>query len=231
MDMHFNMKKFLNFIPSILIMLIFIVWTILVKTIDASYIYGVGYLGFSHINFQINDYIVNTFARCDTANLISDIGLYLSFVVVLAFATIGVVQLIKRKSLKKVDPILYVLLATYVISVIFYIIFEINKINYSPKSTYYDLKASYPSSHVLFFTSFVVTGVIALFEYVNVNKIIKIISISVASIVSICYAVLRLFSGEHYFSDIIGAIFLSLVVIAIFVALKRIFVNKIKESE
>ena len=225
------MKKFINYIPALLLTLVFIVWTILVKTIDMSYILNVGYIGFSHFNFQINESVIN-FSRTDFFNKISDIGLYLSFLVVLAFAVIGVVQWIKRKSLKKVDPIIYVLLATYITVVIEYFIFEIVKINYSPMSTPSELKASYPSSHVLMFISFLMTGIIALFDFVSAHKVVKIITISIGGLLSATYAIARLLSGEHYFTDIVASLFLSASIIALFVALKRTFVKQeVKEQE
>lgn len=218
------MKKFINYIPALLLTLVFIVWTILVKTIDMSYILNVGYIGFSHFNFQINDSVIN-FARTDLFNKVSDIGLYLSFAIVLAFAVVGLVQWIKRKSLKKVDPVIFVLLATYVTVVIEYLIFEIVKINYSPMSTPSDLKASYPSSHVFMFITFFMTGLIALFDYVSANKVIKVLTLSLGGLLSVTYAIARLLSGEHYFTDIVAALFLAASIIALFVALKRTFVK------
>lgn len=226
-----KMKKLFNFIPASILLVVFIVWTILVKTIDVAFIDGVGYLGFSHFNFLVNNYIYQEFTRTEIADKISDVGLYLSFAVVAIFAVIGIVELVKRKTLKKVDPILYILLGTYIASVIAYVIFEIYKVNYSPTSTYGDLKASYPSSHVLFFSVFTITGILAMLEYMKPNKVLSIVSISVVSVLSIGYTVLRLFSGQHYFSDIIGSVFLSMFIIALFVAVKLEVMNKKLEEE
>ena len=104
-----------------------------------------------------------------------------------------------------------------------YFVFEIMKVNYSPLSIEGDLKASYPSSHLLFFSVFLVTGVIALFDYVEANKLIKIATYSVSAIVVFGYAFARLFSNQHYFSDIIGSLLLSATIIALFISLKRQF--------
>ena len=218
------MKKFINFLPALLLTLVFIVWTILVKTIDMSYILNVGFIGFSHFNFQINDMVVN-FEKTELFNKLSDVGLYLSFLIVLAFAVIGVVEWIKRKSLKKVDPILFILLAAYVTVVIEYFIFEIVKINYSPLSVPEDLHASYPSTHVLMFITFLMTGLLAMFEYLKVHKSIKIASISFGVILSVVYAIARLFSGRHYFTDIVAGLFLSASIIALFIGLKLTFIK------
>ena len=76
------------------------------------------------------------------------------------------------------------------------------------------------------------TGVLALFEYVKVHKIIKISSICLASVVSFGYIVARLLSGQHYFTDIVAGLLLSLTIIALFIALKQEFVKveEVKEE-
>ena len=224
------MKKIINFFPTITLLVIFIVWTILVKTIDVTYISNVGYLGFSHFNFTVNNFVLD-FGRTSLFDKLTDVGLYLSIAVVLTFAVIGIVEWVKRKSIKKVDQILFVLLATYLIAVVSYLIFEINKINYSPLSTAEELKSSYPSSHVLAFSVFFITGVLALFEYVKVNKIIKICSISFVSILVCLYAFARLLSGQHYFSDVIGSILLSMSIIAFYINFKSALASKVSEEE
>jgi undecaprenyl-diphosphatase len=201
--MNLTMKRLVRFSPSIFLTLIFIVWTILVKTIDVSYIQNVGYLGFSRFNFQVNNFVFE-YVNYQAFDKLSDIGLYLSFAVVLIFGIIGIVEWIKRKSIKKVDPILFVLLAIYVVTAFEYFVFEIAKINYSPLSTSEELHASYPSSHVLFFITFI------------------------GAVLVIMYAVLRLLSGQHYFTDIVAGLILSSSIIALFIALKQEFV-KIEE--
>ena len=217
------MKKIIDYLLPMILLFVFIVFTILVKTVDVHYISGVGYLGFYNVNMSIYQSVIEL-GKTGTFDKLTDIGLYLSFAVVLVFAVIGLVQLIKRKSLKKVDPIIYVLLATYVISVAFYFIFEIVKINASPLSTPEKIKASYPSSHILFFSVFLSTGVIALFHYLNANKIIKLCSYVLVAIVCLMFSISRLYSGQHYLTDVIGSVLLSLLIISLFISLKRDFV-------
>ena len=53
-------------------------------------------------------------------------------VVCLIFAGIGVVQLIKRRSLFKVDPDIIILGVYYVVVILAYLIFEMISINYRP---------------------------------------------------------------------------------------------------
>ena len=66
--------------------------------------------------------------------------------VCLCFAALGAVQLVKRRSLFKVDPDI-ILLGVYYILVIFcYLFFEMVPINYRPILINGVLEASYPSS-------------------------------------------------------------------------------------
>ena len=218
------MKRIINYLPSIVLLVAFIIFTILVKTVDVHYIYKVGYLGFYTSNMNAYQSVLDL-GKTNILDKVTDMGLYLSFGFVLGFAIVGVIQLIKRKSLKAVDPIIYVLLATYVISVAFYFIFEIAKINYSPLSTPEELKASYPSSHILFFYVFVVTGVISLVHYLKVNKLIIIGTYVITGLLCLMFALSRLYSGQHYLSDVIGSILLSLTIIALFISLKKEFVK------
>ncbi len=224
------MKKILDYLTPIILAIIFIIFTILVKTVDVHYIYKVGYLGFYTANMNVFNHVLE-FGRTGVLDKVTDVGLYLSIAIVLAFAVVGLVQLIKRKSFKKVDPIIYVLLATYVISVAFYLIFEIAKINYSPFSTPDELKASYPSSHILAFSVFLTTGVIALFHYFKANKILIIVTYILTGLLCLVFALSRLYSGEHYLSDVIGSLLLSGIIISLFVSLKREFVKPVELVE
>lgn len=223
------MKKILNYIPSMILTVLFIIWTVLVKTIDVSYIKDIGYLGFYHFNTLVSD-SVREFARSELFDKLTDVGLYLSMAVAIFFIVLFIVQWAKRKSIKKVDKVLFALLTAYVVSGAYYLIFEIVKINYSPLSTYDELKASYPSTHVLLFIVLMVTGLIALFNYVKVNKVLRVISYSILGALVIVYCAARLYSLNHYFSDIIGSILLSASIVALFIALNRSF-NKSEPSE
>ena len=211
-------------------MLIFIIWTVLVKTVDVHYILGVGYLGFYSMNAQIAERATE-FARADLFDKLTDVGLYLSFAIVACFGILGIYQWAKRKSIKKVDPILFVLLATYVIAVAFYAIFELTKINYSPLSTPEKLKASYPSTHIYFFVVFLLTGLVALFHYVKVNKYVQLISYCLAIALCGAYSFARLYSLNHYFSDVIASILLGSFSVSLFVALKLDFIKPVEEKE
>lgn len=213
----FYMKRITYLVLPSITLLAFIIWTILVKTVDVNYISGVGTLGFYSLNTSINEVIQA--GKTDTFDLISSLLMYGSFLTVLAFAIFGLVQLIKRKSLLKVDLVLYVILAFYVLIVALYAIFEIMRINYSPSSTAEELKVSYPSSHVFISCSLYGVGLMGLLYYLRLGtRRIKYGFVALTIILSIASIITRMYSGAHYFSDIIGGVLLSLFVIVSFVS-------------
>lgn len=206
------MKKYLYLLFLIISFILFLVFTILVKTVDVTYIQDIGYLGFYNLNSSINSKIqaMNT----SLYDKLSDVIMIVSFVSVAIFAVIGIVQLIKRKSFKQVDPILYILLALYVLVAAMYLTFSLMKINFSPLSTKENLKDSYPSSHVFISITLFVSGVMTATKYVNMGKWMNVIGFTGAILLSILSAVTRMFSGQHYFTDIIGAILLAIFLIS-----------------
>ena len=220
-----NIKYLL--IPSILLA-IFIIWTALVKVVDIQYVGAAGFLGFYTLNSNINETVQSMNTK--TFDLLTDVMMFAALATIIPFAVLGVVQLIKRKDLKKVDPILYVILAGYAAFVVLYFVFEIVKINYSPLSTAEDLKASYPSSHVMIFIIMGGAAVMGLLHYVKMNKVLKIAINSLFIVLAILMAVLRLFSGQHYFTDIIGGLLISFTVLTAIDSLRRYIENEKKED-
>lgn len=183
-----------------------IIYTILVKHIDVQAIGPKKALvGFATINkFIFNLIGVNT-SFYHITDWLGLIPLFIGFI----YATIGFIQLIKRKSLFKVDKEIIGLGVFYIILIELYVFFEIYVINYRPILMNGILEASYPSSHTLL--SICVCGSSLMINEVlfNDKKIFKIENI--ISILSICIIVLgRLISGVHWFSDIVGSILISM---------------------
>ena len=118
-------------------------------------------------------------------------------------------QLIKRKSLFKVDKDIIFLGVYYVIVIFGYLIFEMIPINYRPILINGFMEASYPSS-----TTLLVLGVMpTLFFQINrriKNKKIKtLIDILIIGF-SLFMVIGRLISGVHWLTDIEGSVFLSM---------------------
>ena len=187
----------------------------MVRCIDAQYIPNIGYLGCYTLNTNIDKAILDAQINNDLFDKLSDVLLYLSMATVIPFAAIGIRQLIKNKSLAKVDPVIYFILLAYILSVVHYVTFMFASINASPLSTIDDIKLSYPSTHTFIFITYLFVGLTGLLRYVKVNKNIKILLIVLFSILSVIMMVLRLLSRQHYFTDVLGGALLACINIAI----------------
>ena len=116
------MKKQVFMWLSIAMFALFIIWTILVGTVDKEVIYNHTSLGFSHLNQQFGDLATN-FGKYQSMRTISDILLYASIAYSVVLVVIAVIELIKHKSLKKVNPLFYFLAGAYVLIAILYVLF------------------------------------------------------------------------------------------------------------
>ena len=99
------MKKYQYLLLPTITLTIFIIWTIIVKTVDVKYIQDVGFLGFYSFNTSINDKVQSL--NPTLFHAISKGLLFASFLTVVPFAIMGLVQLIVRKIFKKVDKIIH----------------------------------------------------------------------------------------------------------------------------
>ena len=124
------------------------------------------------------------------------------------FGGIGFVQLVKRRSLFKVDYDIIFLGIYYVIVIFSYLIFEMIPINYRPILINGCMETSYPSSTTLLVLSVMPTLIFQVnrrLENVVVKKTICIL----VSIFTAFMVIGRLVSGVHWFTDIVGSVMLS----------------------
>ncbi|WP_295288874.1 phosphatase PAP2 family protein [uncultured Catenibacterium sp.] len=198
-----NGKKELKVGGSLLV--IFTLWTGLVQCVDVKPIGANNTdIGFS----TLNSYFHQMTGVHMTLYTITDwLGLIPIFVCVV-FGGLGLVQLIKRKSLFKVDKDLILLGIYYFFVIIGYLIFEMIPINYRPILIEGRLEASYPSSTTLLVLSVMPTLLLQVKRrsaHIVFTKIVYILII----LFSLFMVIGRLVSGVHWLIDIIGALILS----------------------
>ena len=194
-----------NLISGIVLILAFIFWTVLVKTVDVESI-GVNSteIGFATVNGLVHSLTgVNMWLYTVTDWL----GIIPVFVCMI-FGVSGLAQALKRKSLIKVDADIIFLGLYYVIVIIFYLIFEVYPINYRPILINGFMEASYPSSTTLLVLSVMPTLVFQTKRRMKSN-IIKIVISIFSILLSVFMVVGRIFSGVHWITDIVGSILLS----------------------
>lgn len=161
-------------------------------------------IGFSKLNCWFHQF---TGVHMEIYNITDWLGLVPIFVCMI-FGGVGFVQLIKRRSILKVDYDIIFLGIYYVIVIFGYLIFEMIPINYRPILIEGVMEASYPSSTTLLVLSVMPTLTFQLkrrMKNMTVCKMLSMLTILFSSFM----VVGRWICGVHWFTDIIGSIILS----------------------
>lgn len=198
-----NGKKLLAL--GIMLAAAFVLWTVLIQTADVKPVGQNGTnIGFALLNkwfFELTGVHMVLYTVTDWLGLVP-------IFVCMAFGAVGLFQLIKRKSLLKVDYDI-ILLGIYYIVVIFgYLIFEIIPINYRPIAINGRIEASYPSSTTLLVLSVMPTLAFQVKRRIKNAAAVRVI-VALTAAFSIFTVIGRLVSGVHWLTDIFGGILLS----------------------
>ena len=196
--------KKLLFTGSIFIVA-FITWTLLIQKVDVKSL-GVNgtNIGFATINCWFHKL---TGVHMTLYTITDWMGLIPIFICMI-FGVMGLIQLIQRRSLFKVDYDIIFLGIYYVLVIFGYLIFEMIPINYRPILIEGFLEASYPSSTTLLVLCVMPTCI----EQVN-RRSESLIVKRIVQVVVICFSIFmvigRLIAGVHWLTDIVGSIMLS----------------------
>ncbi len=206
---------------------VFVLFTLVVKFVDVQAIGPEDSLvGLA----SINSFSFRFAGSSDIYDIFSDVLAYAAFIYVAGFALLGAYQLVKGKSLKKVDLDIYALGAFYVAVLAFYALFEVLIINYRPVLEDGVLEASYPSSHTMLAICIYATASMQFRYRLSDGKISKIIK-CFTELAMLLTPITRYFSGKHWLTDIVGAVLLSLALTnAYSCVLEEIMWRKRKES-
>ncbi len=201
----------------------------LVKNVDVA---PVGFYGrIVGLSF-INEYFHNLFGlNMMWYNITNYPGMVIDLLVVFVFAIIGLKQWIKRKSIFKVDKNLFVLGSIYLISFFIYILFEKLAINYRPVAIPGKkiLEPSFPSSHTMWVIVVMGAAIAECSRLMKNIKIKKIINYFLYAVILITI-VGRIISGVHWFTDILGGIFVGLALLSLYYFLVNIIGTKRNKS-
>ena len=198
-----DIKK--NFIICSLLIVLAILYTILVKTVDLSAIGpNNSIVGFSTINNFFFSQTGENKIWYYITEILAIIPLFMAF----SYALIGLKQLIKKKNLLKIDKELLGLAVFYIIVISVYIFFEIFVVNYRPILIDNELEASYPSSHTLIALCLCGSSILINNKLYSKYPITKIIN-PILTITMIILIIGRLLSGVHWFTDILGGVIIA----------------------
>ena len=199
------MKEKRNLLTGVVFIGAFVLWTVLIQCVDVQAVgqngTKVGFADFNVWFHQLTGVHMTLYTITDWLGLIP-------IFICLWFGVLGLLQLIKRRSLLKVDPDILLLGVYYVLVIACYLIFEMIPVGYRPVLIEGRLEASYPSSTTLLVLSVMPT----LWFQANrrVSNVMRRKAVAVFVVTFSVFMVIgRLISGVHWATDIIGSVLLS----------------------
>ena len=183
----------------------FALWTVLILCVDVQAVgqngTNIGFAAFNVWFHQLTGVHMTIYTITDWLGLVP-------IFICLCFGTLGFVQLVRRRSLLRVDRDITVLGVYYVIVIAFYLIFEMIPINYRPVLIEGRLEASYPSSTTLLVLSVMPTLIFQVYRRTE-SSLIKKVTVVFAIAFSAFMLIGRLISGVHWATDIVASVLLS----------------------
>lgn len=192
-------------IAGISALLLFVIWTFLIQTVDVQPVGQNGTnIGFASLN--------TAFHRATGVNMtLYTVTDWLGLVpigVCMIFGVLGAVQLFGRRSLFRVDADILLLGLYYILVIAAYLIFEMIPINYRPIPIDGFMEASYPSSTTLLVLSVMPT--LCFQSHRRLKKAAVKYAVDVFALLFSLFMVSgRTVSGVHWLTDIIGSVLLS----------------------
>lgn len=210
------MKKFAN---TYIFGFLFVFFSLWIRLFDVQAVGPEGSrIGFAGLNLAVHEFFgMHLFWY----KLTQALG-YVAILLAAAFALLGFIQLIKRKSLLKIDKNLLILGLVYVLLVLLYVLFEKVPFNYRPVilDPAEGLEPSYPSTHTLLILTVFGTAVQLAGAYIKNPKLL--LSAKILALVIMGLTIVgRLVCGVHWFTDIVGGVLLSLFLISLYKELIR----------
>ena len=213
------MKTGTKFIMSGVMALLTAVLIFLLKNVD---IRMVGpwdkSIGLSHINRAC----FHGFSR-SWYNITSYIGL-IALAIAGVFALMGLIQLIRRRSILKVDNEILSMGFLYVAVVFIYVLFNKIKINYRPiiiPGTP-GPEVSFPSSHTMLTVVIVLSAIMVMKKYITIKPLRYVLN-AIGSVMILVMLYGRIASGVHWFTDVLGSVLLSAMLLFLFSGILDIF--------
>lgn len=184
----------------------FLLWTAAVRLVDVQ---SIGPQG-SAVGFAA----LNRFIHCVTGvhmalYRLTDWLSILPLALAMGMALLGLVQWIRRRSLRRVDHSILVLGGFYLVVMAVYVFFEVFAVNYRPVLIDGALEASYPSSTTMLVMCVMPTARMQFHARIQNPALDRMVS-AVISSYTVFMVLARLISGVHWFTDIIGGALLSI---------------------
>jgi len=184
----------------------FVLWTILVCFVDVRAIGPEGSsVGFATLNGFVHELTGVNWLLYTVTDWLGIVPI----AVALGFAILGLVQLIKCKSLWKVDHSILALGVFYIVVMAAYVFFEMVVINYRPTLIDGYFEASYPSSTTMLVMCVMPTAAMQLNVRIK-NTVLRRCAVITIVAFTAFMVIGRLVSGVHWITDIIGGAMFSI---------------------
>ena len=220
------MREKRNLLTGIVLIGAFALWTVLIQYVDVQTVgqneTKIGFAAFNVWFHQLTGVHMTLYTITDWLGLVP-------IFICLCFGAMGLVQLIKSRSLFKVDADVLLLGVYYMLVIAGYLIFEMIPINYRPILIEGRLEASYPSSTALLVLSVMPTLMFQAYRRVENTLIKKAVAVFVIAF-SMFMVIGRLISGVHWVTDIIGSVLLSSGVFMLYRS-AVIYTDKVKKAD
>ena len=195
-------------------LLLTVILIALVRLVDVAPIGADGTsIGLSHLNQFVFDLFGVNMLWYNITDWLGVAAVLTGFV----FAVTGLVQLIKRRSLLKVDREILSLGGLYIVVIGLYLFFENVIINYRPiiMPDNTSPEASFPSSHTMLVCVIMGSAAMLINRYIRNKPLNRILR-------AVCYVIIgvtvvgRLIAGVHWFTDILGGILISVTLLSLY---------------
>ena len=200
-----NRRAQKGFMPGGALLLAFVVWTVLIQTVDVRPV-GVNgtNIGFAAVNtwfHRLTGVHMGLYTVTDWLGLVP-------IAVCIGFGLLGLVQWVRRKRITKVDRDILLLGGYYILVIMGYLIFEMIPINYRPILIDGAMEASYPSSTTLLVLSVMPTLLFQVNRRAK-RQTVRRMTAAFGILFSAFMVIGRLVAGVHWLTDIVGSVLLS----------------------
>ncbi len=197
------MKKGSGYVAAFALFLLAALFTLAVRTVDVA---AVGPLG-TEVGFSgVNTAFFGLLGFCPALYGMTQLLGKLSLLTPVFFAGLGLYQLVRRKSLRRVDRCVLALAGLYAATGALYVLFEKAIVNYRPvlMPGCTEPEASFPSSHTMLACA-VLGSVFLLLPCYFRGKTARLLR-GVCALVIALIVIGRLFAGVPWLTDVVGGV-------------------------
>ena len=207
-----NKRTLKNFAAAGLLLAAFLIFTVLVQRVDVRPIGPNGSLvGFAAVNGWFHALTGVHWTLYHLTDWLELVAIGIAF----CFGVMGLLQLIRRRSLCKVDASILILGGFYLTVIGMYLLFNVYVVNYRPVLVENILEASYPSSTTVLVLCVHVTAMLQLRDRMP-RGATRTLVLWLLGAFTVFMVLARLVSGVHWLTDIVGGVLLSAALVLLY---------------